>query len=40
MRRCKCTGGDLRGGHGLVGDIRFSLKNISSLLCILMDVAE
>ena len=33
----KYTGGDSRGGIGLVGDIRFSLKNISSykLVCLL-----
>ena len=29
MSRCKCTGGDSRCGIGLVGDISFSLKNIS-----------
>ena len=29
MSRCKCTGGDSRGGIGLVGDISFSLKNVS-----------
>ena len=30
MSRWKCTGGDSRGWIGLVGDISFSLKNISS----------
>ena len=29
----KYTDGDSRGGIGLVGDISFSLKNISSFLC-------
>ena len=31
MNRCKCTGGDSRGGIRWWGDISFSLKNISSL---------
>ena len=31
MSRCKCTSRDSRGGNGLVEDISFSLKNISSL---------
>ena len=32
MSRCKCTGGNLRGRIGLVGDISFSLKNNSSFM--------
>ena len=32
MSRCKCTGGNSMGGIGLVGDISFSLKNISSFM--------
>ena len=30
MSRCKCTGGDSKGGILLVGGHHFSLKNISS----------
>ena len=32
MSRCKCTDCNSRGGIGLVGDISFSLKNISSFM--------
>ena len=32
MSRCKCTGCSSRGGIRLVGDISFSLKNISSFM--------
>ena len=34
MSRCKCTGGEWRGGIGQVGDISFSLKNLSSFVCL------
>ena len=32
MSRCKCTGCNSRDGIGLVGDVSFSLKNISSFM--------
>ena len=32
MSRCKCTSGNSMGGIGLVGDISFSLKHISSFM--------